>query len=100
MNDGTCRSGNEGAPRGAKCWSGRWESNPRHTAWEAVVLPLNYARNDVVFRHSAADIPTKPGRSDHAIIAARQPQARPSPTGLRGEHPLPGRPLPLPGKAI
>src|SRR5580704_12506429 len=27
-----------------KCWSGRWESNPRHTAWEAVVLPLNYAR--------------------------------------------------------
>src|ERR1700733_9302135 len=25
-------------------WSGRWESNPRHTAWEAVVLPLNYAR--------------------------------------------------------
>src|SRR5215471_19107623 len=26
-------------------WSGRWESNPRHTAWEAVVLPLNYARS-------------------------------------------------------
>jgi hypothetical protein len=26
-------------------WSGRRESNPRHTAWEAVVLPLNYARN-------------------------------------------------------
>src|SRR5262249_12814555 len=25
-------------------WSGRRESNPRHTAWEAVVLPLNYAR--------------------------------------------------------
>src|SRR5579864_6921834 len=29
-------------------WSGRWESNPRHTAWEAVVLPLNYARNQRV----------------------------------------------------
>jgi hypothetical protein len=28
----------------SKGWSGRWESNPRHTAWEAVVLPLNYAR--------------------------------------------------------
>src|SRR5487761_2706870 len=27
-------------------WSGRRESNPRHTAWEAVVLPLNYARID------------------------------------------------------
>src|SRR5271156_2988544 len=26
------------------CWSGRWESNPRHSAWEADVLPLNYAR--------------------------------------------------------
>jgi hypothetical protein len=26
-------------------WSGRWESNPRHSAWEADVLPLNYARN-------------------------------------------------------
>src|SRR5262245_61905518 len=30
---------------GMSDWSGRWESNPRHTAWEAVVLPLNYARN-------------------------------------------------------
>jgi hypothetical protein len=29
---------------GPECWSGRRESNPRHTAWEAVVLPLNYAR--------------------------------------------------------
>ena len=28
----------------AKPSSGRRESNPRHTAWEAVVLPLNYAR--------------------------------------------------------
>jgi hypothetical protein len=28
----------------ARNWSGRRESNPRHTAWEAVVLPLNYAR--------------------------------------------------------
>ena len=29
---------------GNQIWSGRRESNPRHTAWEAVVLPLNYAR--------------------------------------------------------
>jgi hypothetical protein len=27
-----------------KDWSGWRESNPRHTAWEAVVLPLNYTR--------------------------------------------------------
>jgi hypothetical protein len=25
-------------------WSGRRESNPRHSAWEADVLPLNYGR--------------------------------------------------------
>ena len=24
--------------------SGRWGSNPRHSAWEADILPLNYAR--------------------------------------------------------
>ena len=38
-------------------WSGRWESNPRHTAWEAVVLPLNYARSgnkDSELRRAAA----------------------------------------------
>ncbi len=33
------------ADRGTlKVWSGRGESNPRHSAWEADVLPLNYAR--------------------------------------------------------
>ncbi len=26
-------------------WSGRWESNPRRSAWEADILPLNYARS-------------------------------------------------------
>jgi len=35
----------------------------RETAWEAVVLPLNYARNDAIFRHSAAGVPTKTGTS-------------------------------------
>src|ERR1700730_14353728 len=30
--------------RSSEGWSGRWESNPRHSAWEADVLPLNYAR--------------------------------------------------------
>ncbi len=25
--------------------SGRWDSNPRRPAWEADILPLNYARN-------------------------------------------------------
>lgn len=24
--------------------SGRWDSNPRHSAWKADVLPLNYTR--------------------------------------------------------
>src|SRR5262249_45968687 len=35
-------------------WSGRWESNPRHTAWEAVVLPLNYARDTNRLRPSTS----------------------------------------------
>ena len=26
-------------------WSGRGESNPRPTAWEAVTLPLSYSRS-------------------------------------------------------
>ena len=26
-------------------WSGRWDSNPRSPAWQADVLPLNYARS-------------------------------------------------------
>jgi hypothetical protein len=25
-------------------WSGRWGSNPRRSAWEADILPLNYSR--------------------------------------------------------
>src|SRR5262249_44539536 len=29
---------------GRKGWSGRRGSNPRHQAWEACVLPLNYSR--------------------------------------------------------
>src|SRR5689334_762591 len=32
------------ATRRACRWSGQWESNPRPTAWEAVTLPLSYAR--------------------------------------------------------
>src|SRR3569833_1552266 len=39
------------APRaacaGGADWSGRGESNPRHSAWEADVLPLNYGRISV-----------------------------------------------------
>jgi integrase len=32
----------------SKYWSGRRESNPRHSAWEADVLPLNYARRTLI----------------------------------------------------
>src|SRR4051812_49300247 len=31
--------------REMKLWSGRRGSNPRHPAWEADVLPLNYSRS-------------------------------------------------------
>ena len=29
-------------------WSGRRDSNPRRSAWEADILPLNYSRNSIV----------------------------------------------------
>src|SRR5215467_1680301 len=38
-------------------WSGRWDSNPRRPAWEAGILPLNYAR---LFLHKE---PQNSGRS-------------------------------------
>ena len=31
-------------------WSGRWDLNPRHSAWEADALPLNYARTEELGR--------------------------------------------------
>ena len=30
---------------GENIQSGRWDSNPRRPAWEAGILPLNYARS-------------------------------------------------------
>ena len=30
-------------------WSGRWDSNPRLSAWEADVLPLNYSRPNLIY---------------------------------------------------
>ena len=35
-------------------WSGRGESNPRHSAWEADVLPLNYGRIYQINQSSSA----------------------------------------------
>ena len=32
-------------------WSGRWDSNPRLSAWEADVLPLNYSRYLWIIRY-------------------------------------------------
>ena len=37
--------------RTRKHWSGRRESNPRHSAWEADVLPLNYARILLLYQY-------------------------------------------------
>ena len=35
-----------------KKWSGRWGSNPRRPAWEADILPLNYARSLKQHQHA------------------------------------------------
>ena len=42
---------------GAWGWSGRWESNPRHSAWEADVLPLNYARSQTSLIRASPPLP-------------------------------------------
>src|SRR5437588_5279197 len=53
-----------------KVWSGRRESNPRHTAWEAVVLPLNYARARVLSRNADALCIREHGQSNQECAAA------------------------------
>ncbi len=30
-------------------WSGRWDSNPRPSAWEADALPLSYSRQNRIY---------------------------------------------------
>ena len=35
------------SPQARRTWSGRRGSNPRHSAWEADVLPLNYSRSTI-----------------------------------------------------
>src|SRR6202035_2206241 len=54
-------------------WSGRWESNPRHSAWEADVLPLNYARElDVFLMFSAFSTRSLPGTAH--LLRVRSPE--------------------------
>ena len=38
----------ENHPAKLEKWSGRWDLNPRHLAWEASTLPLSYARSSTV----------------------------------------------------
>jgi hypothetical protein len=57
----------------ARCWSGRLESNQRHSAWEADVLPLNYARISMTSReHQLGELKNQgpscahdPSHADH-----------------------------------
>ena len=60
-----------------KWWSGRWESNPRHTAWEAVVLPLNYARIFQICRCASPGSPARrPSRTEY-VDSLTMPRSRP-----------------------
>src|SRR5262249_54582801 len=65
-----------------------------HTAWEAVVLPLNYARTDAVFRHSADGVPTKTGTS----VPLYHRQAALSSSTSSTARSIAGRPWPPPQK--
>ena len=45
-------AGRRAGPAGTRKagWSGRWDSNPRRSAWEADTLPLSYARFQCAYR--------------------------------------------------
>src|SRR5512143_3205653 len=75
--------------------SGRWDSNPRRPAWEAGILPLNYAREDSIPRKMGDSISPVNAGSDAARVGARPTRAKvalallgapgdePRPDGLR-----------------
>ena len=73
-------------------WSGRWESNPRHTAWEAVVLPLNYARDRSVTRRMGRPLGRRPTRTTQHFTstAGEIPAARFAAPPSRGWRPCYG----------
>jgi hypothetical protein len=65
-------------------WSGRRGSNPRHPAWEAGVLPLNYSRSRVskARLHPPATVGQSPWARPLARAAFPNPkQSRPTPPG-------------------
>ena len=59
-------------------WSGRWDSNPRPSAWQADALPLSYARiktsSTVTGAHRARSV-----RSRSFWILRRPPRPPPAP---------------------
>jgi hypothetical protein len=70
-------------------WSGRWDLNPRPSAWQADVLPLNYARENIVYPSK------KPGRCQQAFPRSGAPGkgvSGPGPSRLCGPAPWPSRP--------
>jgi hypothetical protein len=69
--------------------------HPAHPVWEAVVLPLNYARTDSVFRHSADGVPTKTGTSVPLYHRGAAPSSSTSSTAPRS---VASRPWPPPHK--
>jgi hypothetical protein len=66
---------------GESDWSGRWESNPRHSAWEADVLPLNYARallrnHNTAVRAAQTDLDMEEACPRNAKAADPRPDTR------------------------
>ncbi len=73
-------------------WSGRWDLNPRPSAWQADVLPLNYARPLVPFSRAArlklAESPGTVNRQELPLSrAVRGYPLAPRPPGQRGANP-------------
>lgn len=49
----------DGREKGDEFWSGRRDSNPRPSAWEADTLPLSYARSAPSV-YTEPPVPSKP----------------------------------------
>ncbi len=74
-------------------WSGRRDSNPRHSAWEADALPLNYSRgNNVILPQKAAVrkmfSPEPPKSRKYSLFRAE--------AGFQRAQSLPPPPIPAP----
>src|SRR5712691_11915727 len=77
------REGDTARPPDSFSWSGRWELNPRPSAWEADALPLSYARSpEQDYTTPTAPSPTRSSAGDGRFVHDRADVEPPHLSGL------------------